>query len=378
MISTAQGHIDLFSRMDAYRKQLKERITQEEVQEIYEFCETVKDNEEVGRYMFDANNTLHFVAQKLYRALFFSTSEYCGEFMTSNGARWIKDADTQETLFVYKCGQLSQWDLGVKGFGTEREQLFYLLDRGNFSGVPPLFSVYTKSFNNSSSYSLFIENCSSLQMTRSIEESTDSLRRCFIHQFRTNMVDPWFSNILMSNRDPRKIYPIDGGYTLPHKVSQLMKFCIKGKFLEGPFNQEEIRYIERLNIEDDCRLISDYLPNMKPARLEKTLNLFRAVNLILKKAVECSVSADLAGKSITLRDIKKMRTQVVESSDKPPRKVCSLIQYVANGGDRDGMNDRIVKIFKETEVLKTQQAYKYKITNFSIKFLKDFERTGVV
>lgn len=317
-----------------YRLKEPQAITPGEIARFRNILAYSKDKD----FLFDDDHTLDATINRLYRAVFFYKTEKCD--LSTNGAEIIKDSKTGETLFYAKSFWLFE-DLGVPQNGSVgREHLYYLLDRG-FAKVPPAFRVDMPKLGIRSFH--WYKNDCKWWDDRNITGKV-SLRKCFIHQYRTVNMDPSSPNLLTARgSDESFVFPIDGGYTLPERFhSRREPFSIgnhvplrEKPYLDEPFSEEEKTYIESIDLEKDKELVTKHCMPSQPV-----LKIFEVANLLLKKAAE--------GKGeigITLHDLRSIR-EIREFS--PPSK--SLFEQIL---ESQNIIERIDKVFQQIIEIKT-------------------------
>lgn len=306
-------------------------------EEVIGMKEAVQD----GDYPFDKHYKLKDIVDRLHRAVFSSDYVPGGEYFGSNGAYKVTERVSEEILFVAKDGGLLEsQEYGVPANESVcREHLYYLLDRENFAAVPPVFRVKLRSLTYS--WSLYVRTES-----RSAGDKPDlSLRRCFIHQFRTVNMDASNGNILFSNE--RHFFPIDGGYSLPVQLKPRINSFggvdnyaafRENSVYEQRFSVEEAEYIERIDIEKDSKLISEHLPSFSRELSSDVIKIFRVANVILKLAVEFGKGRSSEENTITLHDL----SSICEECGRDRRE---LLYYILSG-DAD-VDVRVRGVFKD-------------------------------
>lgn len=324
-----------------------EPITAEEIKQYNDFISKSSES----NFLFDKTHTLQAVVQRLFQAnITKPTEDFCE--ISSNGATKILDRSGR-ILFYSKPSCLSE-NLGVpKNEPVEREHLYYLLDHGNFAGVPPAFRV--KVYDEIRSLHWFINNCQSF-FDYPLERKS-AARRCFIHQFRTVNMDPSSFNILIPKNDNAAIIPIDGGYSLPFNLTCNISFDIadnpplkQNPYLSGPFTNEELEYIEHIDIESDIELIKKHFgkrPASSAEKDQKIFKIFRTANQILKIAADEFKKVSPENISITLHDICKIRDIDIFSEFKS----ISLFQTIL---EAENSIEKIHEIFSEILEIKKE------------------------
>lgn len=272
--------------------------------------------------------------------------------ISSTGAQWALDQQTNEKLFILKYSYLQEhnrFGVPITG-GCVRERLYYRLDTQHFAGVPPTFRVKINA-NMTVSAQLFVEGRSIVLIIGNNAEQNlyrASIRKCIIHQFRAVNMDPSAQNVLIISQPEAAAIPVDGGYSLPFQVNgserfirldyDLQKRCELGSlfdspFFEEPFYQEEIDYIENINFQRDNELLNSYLSG--EANYKSTIRICQIANQILKKAVGVSLNDKQQNKevTITLNDLSIIR----ESQ--------SIFKWIIQAKDESEIDQRIEQIF---------------------------------
>lgn len=321
-----------------------------ETEDILKIREQVRDPE----IHFDKNYKLKDVVERIYQALTKSRVEHFDEYSSTNGAQKVIDKSTGKVLFVSKSNILSEGrQFNVPdGKAIPREHLYYLLDRDNFAGVPPTFRVIYEFEYGSliQSFNLFVENQTSVNFFSLRKELNAPLRRCFIHQFRTVNMDPTSGNILIPNdRKGSTAFPIDGGYCLPKRFARgrndfdLISRHDTRIYFEDRFSEEEMAYIEKIDIAADKNLIRQQLPNVE----WETLTVFEVANRILKKAVVLDRKSNPGEATVSVHDLGMIWETLV--LDAP---VDSFFEYILQDQEGD-VESRIDRVFSDIVRVKT-------------------------
>lgn len=368
------------SSFELYIKRLKEPdpLTTEHINDLYLTLFQSSGESKTSDCLFDKTHSLSSVAYRLYRAVFFGKMKEETNLSTNEG-KYVIDKETNMVLFFAKGPHLKE-NLGVqKNEAIEREHLYYLLDQGRFAGVPATFHV-KKSLSERYSFNWYVENCYWLS-NRQFAEKKVSLRKCVIHQFRTVNMDPSIPNILVP-QGGSDAFPIDGGYCLPSSLSDERRpFSIptdqplvEKPYLDEPFTEEELLYIQNINIENDKELISNHLK--KGYKIQSVLKIFEVANRILKKATEEQLKKAPNEVSITLHDICHIRD--LRSNKNFPRK--SIFEYILEGLNEDDIVKRIDFTFSEIRRIKTAILMNDNKTpeKLALELLETFDKTNFV
>lgn len=287
------------------------------------------------------------IVDKLFRAVNNEKSIWVRSPLGSRGASLVKDAHTEEILFIVKktddrpnkggfnrsekpsnFGISEETDEGL----IEREKLYYDLDRDGFAGVPLTILMSLKGIY--CSFQVYIQHIALLSHLNNASKQVlkPSLRRCTIHQIRTVNMDPNSDNVLIKSITPNGAIPVDGGFSLPFKISNCKATEFDSSFLDEPFHDEEIEYIQKIDLDSDSSLIKSALDE-EIETINCTIKIFRAANLILKKAIEYNGE-------ITLHDVVAIRKR-------------SFFAYIVAGADEEDILLRINRVLNELITIKS-------------------------
>lgn len=352
-LSSSAPNITFSSELACKNRLLERRpITREEIKGFYtEFCQKPQAaGLKTSDFLFDRSHTLISLIERLYRAVFFGREAEC-PFSTTGGVR-IFDNETNETL-MYSKGQMLSESLGVPlDEAIQRERLYYLLDNNGFAGVPPTLSIKLSTIKVRS-FQWFKEGCE-WSSNLSLLQAKASMRKCFIHQFRTVNMDPSVRNVLIPMENQSSAFPIDGGYSLPTFFSDDRRLfagtdnrkLLEKPSFEDPFNDEELSYLKGIDIESDKKLIKNHLKNCD--EVESVLSIFQTANLILKKAGERFKKEEINQPCISLQDLYIIR----ESRPAYNEPGTSLFDYILEPFEIGDLETRIESVFDEIIKLK--------------------------
>lgn len=277
----------------------------------------------------------------------------------SRGASFVKDPRTQQILFVVKKNsdlpetdcigrseQVSDYGISLKNEEAliERERLYYHLDSKRFAGVPKTVLItFQRDYCSFQVYVPHIGSLNTLSLSQK-EFYKSSLRKCVIHQFRTVNMDPTEENVLITTE---RAIPIDGGFSLPESINQHKwgLFAIAGKsmalhtrpFLDEPFSEEEIQYIQNLNLLKDTEKIQNLLDDESKKDIIK---IFHVAHMILQEAIKFN-------DSITLHDVIAIRQVSCSMAGHS-----SLFAYILKGRNETNIAHRIQVIMKKISRIK--------------------------
>lgn len=195
-------------------------------------------------------------------------------------------------------------NLGVSvGTSYQRERAVYLLDRDHYMGVPPtvIATLPGRLFNSNNpslrgSFQSFVPNCTHAwdhyQILPWPFSSADGdripdheIHKLAILDIRTLNCDRHLKNFLIDSE--YRVHPIDHGYALPGKASNLRFNWMNFKQANTPFSHEELQYIERINPREDCALFKREVPSLS----EKSLLRFQISATLLKRGAQRGLTA---------------------------------------------------------------------------------------
>mmetsp|Transcript_42769 Transcript_42769/g.76730 ORF Transcript_42769/g.76730 Transcript_42769/m.76730 type:complete len:622 (-) Transcript_42769:628-2493(-) len=181
----------------------------------------------------------------------------------------------------------------LPGEGASREVAAYLLDHGNFSGVPPtaMVSFMTPAAGADSSdtevkrgslqqYVTFDYDCEEQSPS---QFTVEQCHRVFVLDLRLANCDRNAGNILARKEDSGwRLTPIDHGYCLPDSFQDISFEWMYWPQADVPFSEETCQYIRSLDAEKDIEILRAHGLTFRP----ECLRVLRVCTRLLKRGAE--------------------------------------------------------------------------------------------
>jgi len=179
------------------------------------------------------------------------------------------------------------------GEAAQREVAAYLLDREGFFGVPQTAMVHLKFPDGTSklgSLQQFIENDgASEDMGPSVFPTKEVHKIGILDLYMLNM-DRHGGNILVKETDDGtySLIPIDNGFSLPDTfaISNLWFEWMTWPQAKRPFDKETLTFIDRLDVEQDIRMLRQANLGIR----EECLEIMRITGHLLKKGAAAGLT----------------------------------------------------------------------------------------